>query len=175
MKKWIIAALFATGGIYCWIAGADEPLPMEKANVLPLVLSDAFKIQKFKIYNNAPPKPGATPPKTRELAIDFERKSSYWGAIDGTEYNNRTGEYFTFFWKSKYPANLTLRFEYRQANLKNYVQAREIYYPNAQGNHTSQFAILGNDYNRDGPVLSWRVVLIQNQAIVALQQSRVWR
>ncbi len=72
-------------------------------------------------------------------------------------------------------ANLTIRLEYRQANLKNYVQARELYYPNAKGSHTSEFAIVGNDYENDGPITSWRAILIENRKIVALLQSRTWQ
>jgi hypothetical protein len=170
----ILAWLLWTGSAFPLFAD-EAPLPIQKADVLPLALNDHFKIEKFKVFNNAPPKPGASPQKTRELAIDFERASRQWGALDATDYDSRFGEYFTFFWKSKYPANLILRFEYRQANLKNYVQAREISYPNARGTHTSEFDILGNDYTRDGRVIAWRVVLIQNRAIVALLQSRVWR
>jgi len=74
------------------------------------------------------------------------------GAIDGIDSHQRIGQYFTFFWRAKHPADLTLRLEYRQANLKNYVQARERYYPAARGNYTSEFAIVGDDYSQDGPI-----------------------
>jgi len=50
-----------------------------------------------------------------------------------------------------------------------------LYYPNAKGSHTSEFAILGNDYETDGPITSWRAILIENQKIVALLQSRTWQ
>jgi hypothetical protein len=154
---------------------ADNPLPIPQANVLPLVLNDDFEFRKFDIFRNAPLRPGATPQPTRELAILFERQRRVWGAIDGIDVHERTGQYFTFFWRSKHRADLTLRLEYRQANLKNYVQARERYYPAARGNYTSEFAIVGDDYSRDGPITSWRAILIENNVIVALLQSRVWQ
>jgi hypothetical protein len=154
---------------------AENPLPIPQAKVLPLVLNDAFEFRKFDIFRNAPAHPGATPQPTRELAILFERKRRLWGAIDGIDTHGRIGQYFTFFWRAKRPADLTLRLEYRQANLKNYVQARERYYPAARGNYTSEFAIVGDDYSQDGPITSWRAVLIENNVIVALLQSRVWQ
>jgi hypothetical protein len=153
---------------------AENPLPIPQAKVLPLVLSDDFEFRKFDIFRNAPPHAGATPQSTRELAILFERKRRLWGAIDGIDAHDRIGQYFTFFWKAKHPADLTLRLEYRQSNLKNYVQARERYYPAARGNYTSEFAIVGDDYSQDGPITSWRAVLIENNVIVALLQSRTW-
>jgi hypothetical protein len=154
---------------------ADNPLPIEKADVLPLAISDDFEFRKFEIFRNASPVPGATPIPTKDLMVDFERKRRMWGAVDGADTTARTGQYFDFFWRTKRPANLTLRLEYRQANLKNYVQAREISYPNVKGSRESEFAIVGNDYETDGPITSWRAILIENRKIVALLQSRTWR
>ena len=154
---------------------AENPLPIESANVLPEAISDDFEFRKFEIFRNAPIVPGATPIPTKDLMIDFERKHRVWGALIGADVVAKTGQYFTFFWRAKRSANLTLRLEYRQANLKNYVQGRELYYPNAQGSHTSEFAIVGNDYAIDGPITSWRAILIENRKIVALLQSRTWQ
>ena len=157
------------------IVRAENPLPIESANVLPEAISDDFEFRKFEIFRNAPIVPGATPIPTKDLMIDFERKHRVWGALIGADVVAKTGQYFTFFWRAKRPANLTIRLEYRQANLKNYVQARELNYPNAQGSHSSEFAIVGNDYENDGPITSWRAILIENRKIVALLQSRTWR
>ena len=157
------------------IVRAENPLPIESANVLPEAISDDFEFRKFEIFRNAAIIPGATPIPTKDLMIDFERKHRLWGALLASDFLAKTGQYFTFFWRAKRPANLTLRLEYRQANLKNYVQGRELCYANAQGSHSSEFAIVGNDYENDGPITSWRAILIENRKIVALLQSRTWR
>ena len=154
---------------------AENPLPIEKADVLPLAISDDFEFRKFEIFRNAPSVPGATPIPTKDLMVDFERKHRLWGAIEGADTLARTGQYFDFFWRAKRPANLTLRLEYRQANLKNYVQAREASYTNVKGNRETEFAIVGNDYETDGPITSWRAILIENRKIVGLLQSATWR
>ena len=154
---------------------ADNPLPLPEAPVLPLALTDDIQFRKFDIDINAELRPRATPPVTRDLAVTMEQHRRTWGAIDSQETLQKTGEYFTFFWRTKRPANLTLRFEYRQSNLKNLVQAREIEYPGVRGSHESEFAIVGSDYSEDGRVTSWRAILIENNTIVALLQSRAWR
>jgi hypothetical protein len=154
---------------------AEIPLPLERADVFPLAISDDFEFRKFEIFKNALAVPGSTPIPTKDLMVDFERKHRLWGALDAADVSARTGQYFTFFWRAKRRANLTIRLEYRQANLKNYVQAREISYPNTKGSHTSEFAILGNDYETDGPITSWRAILIEDRKIVALLQSRTWQ
>src|SRR3984893_16534814 len=173
--RWLLpGALLAMllGGI---MVRADYPVPIESANVLPLAIDDAFEFRKFQIFRNAVIVPGATPIPTKDLMVDFERKHRLWGALDGADVSARTGQYFTFFWRAKRPADITIRLEYRQANLKNYVQGRELNYPNAKGSHTSEFAILGNDYETDGPITSWRAILIEGRKIVALLQSRNWQ
>ena len=154
---------------------AENPLPMENVDVLPLAINDNFEFRKFEIFRNAPPVPGATPILTKDLMIDFERKHRLWGALDAYDNSSKTVQYFTFFWRAKKPANLTIRLEYRQSNLKNYVQGRELNYPNAKGSHTSEFAIVGNDYETDGPITSWRAILIEDRRIVGLLQSRTWQ
>src|SRR5438132_11271537 len=174
------AASLASGLLLIVVTGAtmvraETPLPIEKADVLPLALTDDFEFRKFEIFKNAAPVPGATPIPTRDLMIDFERKHRLWGAIDGSDVAAKTGQYFVFVWRSKRPASVTLRLEYRQTNLKNYVQGRELYYPEAKGHHTSEFAIVGNDYEVDGPITSWRAILIEDRKIVGLLQSRTWR
>jgi hypothetical protein len=154
---------------------AEIPLPIESANPLPLAISDDFEFRKFEIFRNASPVPGATPIPTKDLMITFERQHRLWGALEGSDYVARTGQYFTFFWRAKRRADLTIRLEYRETNLKNYVQARELYYPQAKGSHMSEFAIVGTDYENDGPITSWRVILIEDRKIVALLQSRTWQ
>jgi hypothetical protein len=156
-------------------AHGENPLPIEKADVLPLAISDDFSFRKFKIFTNAMPNPTATPIPTRDLMIDFERRRRQWGSINGVDTFSKTGSYFTFFWRANRPANLTLRFEYRQTNLRDYVQARELYYPNAKGSYVSEIGVLGDDYATDGPITSWRALLIENRTIVGLLQSRTWR
>lgn len=157
------------------LAYAENPLPLPESNVLPLALSDDFQFRKFDIFINAELRPRSTPMQTRELMIYMERHRRTFGAIDQNEIDAKTGEFFTFFWRAKRQADLTLRFEYRQSNLKNLVQAREINYPTARGSHESEFDIVGNDYSEDGRVTSWRALLIENHVIVALLQSRAWR
>src|SRR5271165_1846278 len=120
MRCLLPGALLAVilGGI---MVRAENPLPIESANVLPLAIDDAFEFRKFEIFRNAV-LPGATPIPTKDLMVDFERKHRIWGALDAADVSARTGQYFTFFWRAKRSANITIRLEYRQANLKNYVQ-----------------------------------------------------
>jgi hypothetical protein len=148
---------------------------LTKANPLPLSIDPAFEFRKTKLYFLESER--ATGIKAAdEATLAFERKRLLYGAITPTDIRDRYGNYFTFFWRAKRPANLTLRLEYRQQKLAAYVQAREVEYPNARGSFHTDFQVTGDDYLEQGRVTAWRVLLIENhQTIVGLAQSYLWR
>ena len=157
---------FAASGL----GAAESPRQLDKANVLPLALDDAFQFRKTKIFLNEPElfKP------TTDPMIAFERVRVNHGAVTQYDRQQRYGQYYTFFWKSERKTDLTVRFEYRQQRLGSYVQAKELIYPAVKGSVKSQFAVIGDDYTEDGKVTAWRALLIDNGRIVALTQSFLW-
>ena len=149
---------------------APRPIPLDRANVLPLALDDAFEFRKTKIQLHDPEiQPSATDPM-----INFERQRLNFGAVTQYDRRQRYGQYYTFFWRAKRPADLTVRFEYRQERLGSYVQAQEIHYKGVRGSLKSDFAVTGDDYHEDGKVTAWRALLIENGKIVGLNQSFLW-
>jgi hypothetical protein len=144
---------------------------LEKAGVLPLELNDNYQFRKIKLfYFSADPVP-----VTLSEPVLFERQRIAWGAVDGYQLARRYGNYYTFFWRTSQRADVTVRLEYRQSALGNYVMAMERYYPEAKGSYRSEFNTAGDEYLEFGRVTSWRVVLIVDGRIVALRQSFMWR
>jgi hypothetical protein len=144
---------------------------LERASVLPLELNDNYQFRKTKLYfwNEDPI------PVTQSEPVIFERQWMAWGAVNRYQLEKRYGNYFTFFWRTSERADVTVRFEYRQSALSNYVMAMERYYPEAKGSYESEFTTAGDEYLEFGRVTSWRVLLIVNGRIVALSQSFMWR
>jgi hypothetical protein len=162
---------------------ADAPKLLSKVNPLPLALSDDFQFRKTKLFllSEAPLKTrkksilsSAQNSGIAEASMNFERTYRMYGAITGADQRQRFGNYFDFFWRAKRPANVTVRLEYRQDKLRSFVQAREMTYPHAKGNHKTEFAVIGDDYLNDGRVISWRCLLIENGRIVAENRSYLW-
>jgi len=150
---------------------AVEPAKLlDKAKVLPLALDDAFEFRKTKTFFNDP----KLNKQAYDKMIKFERQRINFGAVTQNDRRERWGHYYTFFWRTARPADLTVRFEYRQENLGAHVQARELYYPSAKGSMKSEFQIIGDDYEQEGKVTAWRALLIENGKIVALNQSFLW-
>lgn len=149
---------------------AELPRQLDKAKVLPLALDDAFEFRKAKtmLHDRENAKP------TLDPMIIFERQRLNFGAVSDIDREQRYGHYFTFFWRTKRPADVTIRLEYRQQNLGAYVQAKELFYKDAKGSVKTDFSVIGDDYKQEGKITGWRALLIENGKIVALSQSFLW-
>ena len=145
---------------------------LDKAKILPLAIDDSYQFRKTlqKTIDNS-----LRQPTTTSEVVNFERASDRWGYVDSAEFLRRNGNYFTFFWRNSKPSDITLRLEYRQAGLGNYVLAQERYYPGSHGWHKSSFEVNSDEFLENGRVTAWRALLIVDGQIVGLNQSYLWR
>lgn len=166
------AALLAALMLAACSVGKEPPrqIPIVRATVLPLSLSEDFSIRKISTFLNDQ--------RLERMAsaesIVFERQHLNYGAVTRSDFLERYGHYYNVWWRSKRPADVTVRLEYRQENLGSHVQAKEFHYPAAKGTLESKFAIIGDDYLENGKVKAWRLLLIENGRIVGLRQSFLW-
>jgi len=154
----------------------QEPpqVKLDQANVLPLAMNSAFAFRKKTQFLNDPETfvKGGTPNEY----VDFERQYYMWPATTKLDQEDLKGNYFNFFWWNHgAPADVTVRLEYRQASLGNFVMAREKSYANVKGSICTRLSIIGNDYLENGQVTNWRCILIVDKKIVALTQSYLWK
>jgi hypothetical protein len=172
---------------------------LDRVVPLPMALNEDFQFRKKKLYlltENAAGeeqssgtdsvkgkgkggKLSSTAPSSKsttvqDASIRFERQYRLFGAVTKLDQRERTGNYFDFLWRARRPADLTVRLEYRQEKLHAHVQAQEISYSNARGNHKTEFKVVGDDYFDDGRVTAWRCLLIENGTIVAETHSYMW-
>jgi hypothetical protein len=176
------------------VNGAEEPKIIEEVKPLPVALSKDFEFRKTKLFSlsetplnqrqsstkSKPGKVSSTSPSSKsstvqDASITFERQYRLFGAVTLLDSRQRFGDYFDFFWRSKRPADITVRLEYRQEKLHEHVQAQEISYRNVRGTHKTEFKVIGDDYLDDGRVISWRCLLIESGRIVAENRSYMWQ
>jgi len=143
---------------------------LESVNVLPLALDDRYQFRKVAEFLNDPK--FAKP--TTDQMVAFERQRANYGAFTTLDRFELRGHYYNFYWRTRQPGPVTVRFEYRQSNLGSYVQAREISYDHPKGTIESKFRVIGDDYLTDGRVIAWRALLIADGKIVGLTQSYLW-
>jgi hypothetical protein len=167
----ISLALFFLALVGC-VETLPKPYQVPAPKPLPIALNADFAFRKTKLYFLDPaPKPIVG---LQDASIIFERQYRLDGAITGLDQRQRFGDYFDFFWRARRDADVTVRFEYRQAKLHAFVQAREARYPHARGHHKTEFAIIGDDYFEDGGVIAWRASLIMDGRMVAMTRSYLW-
>ena len=150
---------------------------LDKANVLPLALDDSYQFRKIltSVFDPAVIEQRVASGQKTGGVIEFERLRRTWGAVESFEVAQRHGSYFTFFWRTSKESDVTLRLEYRQAGLGNYVMAQERFYPAARGSYRSTFQVTGDDFLENGRVSAWRALLVVDGRVVALSQSYMWR
>jgi len=170
--------LLLTGASLLFVAGCTTPEPpqvkLEKANVLPLSIDPNFVFRKKTQFLNDPATYIQGP--TYNEAVEFERRYYMWPATTQLDKDALRGNYFNFYWWNHgAPADVTVRLEYRQANLGPFVMAREKSYAAVKGSHRTQFTIIGDDYLENGPVTNWRALIIVDGKIVGLTQSYLWK
>jgi hypothetical protein len=162
---------------------AELPKPTSGMSKLPVALSDDFQFRKTKLFFCSPQPPRLQTSKSRGLtrtaatpdaSISFERSYRLFGAVTALDQRQRFGDYFDFFWRAKRDADVTVRLEYKQEKLRAFVQARELSYVHAKGNHKTEFAVIGDDFADDGRVIAWRCLLIEGGRIVAENRSYMW-
>lgn len=168
-----LSAILALGACSSTRKEPPRQVPIAKASVLPLTLGDDFSFRKVSTFFYDTRDPQFSRPTISPM-IQFERQRAGYGAVSGYDRAERFGHYFNVWWRSKEPADVTVRLEYRQQNLGSHVQAKEHFYPAAKGTNLTKFTVIGDEYADDGRITAWRMLLIQNNRIVGLRQSFLW-
>jgi hypothetical protein len=174
----------------------DATRPTGQIAKLPVALDPNFQFRKTKIFtldaqlpkgllrarnatnvsaaSSTSNKSTAPNQVLQEQSLLFERSYRLYGAVTAFDQRQRYGDYFDFFWRSKQPAEVTARFEYKQEKLRAFIQAKELNYKKAHGTCESEFRVIGDEFANDGAVLAWRCLLISNNRIVAEERSFLW-
>lgn len=144
--------------------------PLEEWD-LPVRLDDRFKIKKVYDFLNDPEKTQVG----NNRAIEYEFQYFNHGAVTKAQRYNRQGQYYVVTWGySGDPRDVTLRLDYRQGLTREKVTTLEIPYEAARGTYKGTFAVTGDRYYLNGQLISWRISLVHDGAIVAQEKSFVW-
>ena len=103
---------------------------------------------------------------------DAERRFHLRGAVTAAEREQRKGLYYTARWNAKEEGRYTLKFSYLQARTASRVLTlTETDLPKT-GAHN--FVINGENYQKNGRVLAWKLELFQGNRLIATEQSYLW-
>ncbi len=101
-----------------------------------------------------------------------------YGAITAKERRNRMGQYYYVTWSDGQPElPAQLIFEYQMTQTGSKVHKKVVSFPKGRssGEEKTCFPIIGDEYFKKGPVLTWKVRLLINGKTVSTRKSYLWK
>jgi hypothetical protein len=118
----------------------------------------------------------------RDAGIDpwarMEKESRLRGAISMEERRQRLGQYYTVLWNDpsiEKSAPVTITFEYQQGATGSRIKHMTQKFGGVSSEGRASFAVIGDDYIKNGRVLAWQVTLRRGDREVASRRSYLWQ
>lgn len=111
----------------------------------------------------------------QDPSILFERQHYLYGAISNEERQDREGNYYTVFWKVDDTSQpVTVRMECRQKGTGLKIKTMEQTIEHPKRSNTTDFSVIGSDYQTNGPVTCFRVSLVRGKQLLHESKSFNW-
>lgn len=107
----------------------------------------------------------------------MEKESRLRGAVSMEERRQRLGQYYTVLWNDGDTAagEVTVTFEFQQGKTGSQIKRIVRTFPASDTEGRASFAVIGDDYVRNGRVLAWQVTLSRGERQIASRRSYLWR
>ncbi|MCB1275435.1 hypothetical protein [Prosthecobacter sp.] len=129
------------------------------------------RIAKVKYYHLMP----NHVPRSVDPTILFERQHHLFGGVTKNEIIDRFGHYYTIFWKADDRTGpVTVRFEYLQTHSGLTKRVQEQVVDDIHRHNVSKFQVTGQEYQKSGRVIAWRVSVLRGKEELVSQQSALW-
>ncbi len=108
--------------------------------------------------------------------VRMEKARRLSGAVSMEERRSRLGQYYTMSWNDAARAGeVSVIFQYQQGATASLVKRMVRNFPAADSCGKAEFAIIGDDYFKNGRVLAWKATLQRGGKIIATRQSYLWQ
>lgn len=127
-----------------------------------------LKVQQFHLRD--------TEPADRDAQmVRGEQNYRLRGAVTLEQRQKRLGQYYTVSWNASAGQPTRVVMEYQQAGTGSLVKKLAHDLPQQQSAGKVEFQVVGDDYNKGGRVLAWRVRLLAGDRVLAEKRSYLWR
>ncbi|MBC7981255.1 MAG: hypothetical protein H7Y36_11895 [Armatimonadetes bacterium] len=108
--------------------------------------------------------------------VRHEKLRRLYGAVSLEERKGRLGQYYTVIWASPNEGGLKreILFQFLQGGSGSRIKNMRRELPMEQAEGKEEFAVIGDDYFKNGRVLAWKMSLIVGGDPVATKQSYLW-
>jgi hypothetical protein len=113
-----------------------------------------------------------------EPMVRMEKARHLRGAVSMEERGKRLGQYYTLVWSD--PAGVKqgpvdVGFQYRQGASASRVKRMTKQFPTFAGQGKAEFAVVGDDYLKNGRVLAWQATVSRGGRELAVKRSYLWK
>jgi hypothetical protein len=113
-----------------------------------------------------------------EPMTSMEKSRRLRGAVSMEERRQRLGQYYTLIWHDpaglgKGPVEVT--FLYQQGASASRVKRMTRSFPSTATGGTADFAVIGEDYFKNGKVLAWKATVTRGGREIASKRSYLWQ
>ncbi|MEO5917507.1 MAG: hypothetical protein ABIS50_24980 [Luteolibacter sp.] len=113
-----------------------------------------------------------------EPMVSMEKSRRLRGAVSMEERRNRLGQYYTLIWDDRNgvgQGEVELILQYQQGGTASLVKRMVRSFPASTPDGKAEFAIIGEDYFKNGKVLTWKATLQRGKKVIATKQSYLWQ
>jgi len=133
---------------------------------------DPLVVKQFKMLNQQTD-------MVEDPMISGDKQRHLYGAVSMAERAKRLGAYYTLVWslppQTAAGGEVELLFEFQQGATASLVKHRVKRFPASQTAGTVEFAVIGEDYLKNGRVLAWKATLSRGGRVIASKKSHLWQ
>lgn len=110
--------------------------------------------------------------------VRMEKERRLRGAVSMAERKERLGQYFTLIWEDHSGAKteeVTVVFQYQQGASASLMKRMVKNFPASDTKGTAEFAVIGENYFKNGRVLAWKATLQRGKQVLMTRQSYLWQ
>lgn len=131
---------------------------------------EALIVKQFQLRDQSPV-------STDEPLVRMEKERRLRGAVSMAERREKLGQYYTLLWNDPAGAgqgDVEVIFQYQQGKSASRVKRMTKTFPAGDREGKAEFAVIGEDYFKNGRVLAWKATLQRGKRVIATKQSYLW-
>jgi hypothetical protein len=113
-----------------------------------------------------------------EPMVRMEKERRLRGAVSMAERKERLGQYYTVLWSDRDgvgTGEVEVIFEYQQGATASLVKHMTKNFKASDESGKAEFAVIGENYFKNGKVLAWKATVRRGKQVVATRQSYLWQ
>ena len=132
---------------------------------------EALIVKQFQLRDQ-------NPTDTDEPLVRMEKERRLRGAVSLAERKEKLGQYYTLMWSD--PAgtgqgDVEVIFQYQQGASASRIKRMTRTFGAGEAEGKAEFAVIGEDYFKNGRVLAWKATLQRGKRVIATKQSYLWQ